>query len=41
MLIVNIKNLLNIIGIRIYDPFNYTYKKISWIEYNQKMQIGI
>jgi c-di-GMP phosphodiesterase len=20
-----------------YDPFNYTYKKISWIEYNQKM----
>jgi diguanylate cyclase (GGDEF)-like protein len=22
---------------RIYDPFNYTYKKISWIEYNQKM----
>ena len=23
---------------KIYDPFNYTYKKISWIEYNQKMQ---
>ena len=22
---------------RIYDPFNFTYKKISWIEYNQKM----
>lgn len=22
---------------RVYDPFNYTYKKISWVEYNQKM----
>ncbi|QKE29877.1 Cache sensor-containing diguanylate cyclase/phosphodiesterase [Arcobacter acticola] len=22
---------------RIYDPYNYTYQKISWIEYNQKL----
>ncbi|MDZ7817673.1 MAG: EAL domain-containing protein [Aliarcobacter sp.] len=22
---------------KVYDPFNFTYKKISWIEYNQKM----
>jgi diguanylate cyclase (GGDEF)-like protein len=22
---------------RIYDPYNYTYKKVSWIEYNQKL----
>ena len=22
---------------RTYDPYNYTYKKISWIEYNQKL----
>ena len=23
---------------KIYDPYNYSYKKISWIEHNQKMQ---
>ena len=22
---------------RIYDPYNYTYQKISWVEYNQKL----
>ena len=22
---------------RVYDPYNYTYQKISWIEYNQKL----
>ena len=22
---------------RVYDPYNYTYQKLSWIEYNQKL----